>query len=247
VVLGEAFVSTKEAPAIESARQRNPEVADLIEELVGTSWPAFRLLANGSRDRWVDGLDRMTLASGPQARLRSTLLENAVFSFAKAVEGELKDRVFRPAKTALEGRALAAKSRAVALDPRQPEHRFVLFVLGKEKKLMLGEMQQVLAASRKSREGLSEDLRTWLGTRLSGWEELIGILAFIVEARNPAVHEYDVESNAPKSTDTASAHWRSWSDCPAEVSGPSGPRVILTLRRSRPSSSVSAAETKEAP
>lgn len=115
-----------------------------------------------------------------------------------------------PAKVALEAKA-QAKARTGSLDPSQPEHRFVLFVVGKEKKLGLGEMHRVLAATLKSREGVSSDLRVWL-TRIPRWEELVDPLGLIVAARNPAMHaEDDVEKMPIKFTEAASACWTFWS------------------------------------
>jgi tetratricopeptide (TPR) repeat protein len=199
VGLGEVFVATKEAAAErEAALKDSPELATLIGQLVQIYWPTFSRLGDGARGRWLAGLLHMTYTSRLEPRLRQPLLEDAVVAFAKAVEGELKERVFGPSRIALEGQA-QAKARLGNLDRSQPEHRFVLFVIGKEKKLTLGEMQTVLAATRKSQEGLSSEFRAWLMPRVPRWQELVGLLDSIVQARNPAAHGEDgVELSAPQ-------------------------------------------------
>ncbi len=191
LALGDEFVRTKEATAaLDLALKQQPEIADLIAELVGQYWPSFNLLGDKARDAWLTGLLHLTHTARREARLRSPILESAVVSFAKAVEGELRERVFKPAKAAFESLG-QAKARAGSLDRSQPEHRFVLFVIGQQAKLNLGDMQRVLAATRESREGLSSELRAWLSARIPRWKDLVGLLDDIVPARNAGAHAED--------------------------------------------------------
>src|SRR5207249_5393141 len=122
-----------------SALKQHPEIADLLAELVGEYWPSFKLLGDRTRGRWLTALYHVTFTAKLEARLRPPLLEGAIVSFAKAVEGELRERIFKAAKLALASQG-EAKPRKKTLDRSQPADRFVLFVSGRETNLTLGEM-----------------------------------------------------------------------------------------------------------
>jgi tetratricopeptide (TPR) repeat protein len=146
-------------------------------------WPPFPRLAENAKDEWACGIAFIHLSALPE----SIRLRKAAEACARAVEIELRDRIFRPYKKHVNERPSLKLMAEQGLRERT-SGKFCEF-LARDGTVTLGEMARILGRRGGMAEQIFRDFQVWLsGSQrrlMQSLQQLDPILAF----RSPAVHE----------------------------------------------------------
>jgi tetratricopeptide (TPR) repeat protein len=152
-------------------------------------WPPFPGLAENAKDEWACGIAFIYLSALPE----SMRLRKAAESCARAVEIELRDRIFRPYKQHVNERP-SLKSMAEQELRERTSGKFCEFLV-RDGSVTLGEMARILGRRGGVAEPIFRDFQAWLsGSQrrlMQSLQQLDPILAF----RSPAVHEGLTKTN----------------------------------------------------
>jgi len=146
-------------------------------------WPAFSKLGEGAREQWVGGVVLNHLLDLPE----KTRLRMAAEACARAVEIELRDRIFRQYRKHVAERT-ALKS---AVEQGLGDHRASKFreFLVRDGFLSLGEMVWILRKSGGIAEPIFKEFQGWLSRSQRRLMQNLGQLDPVLVFRSPAVHE----------------------------------------------------------
>jgi hypothetical protein len=136
--------------------QMRPELAKGIEGVVSGLWPDFNRLSPEARQYWAFGAYQANFHSEEQQGFWQNKTDAAVASFAKAVEWELKTRLFNKWRDAVRPNILASAAKG-------GDETLILlkFVRNSNPKITLGQMFESLKRSDKSNDPLAFSLRSW--------------------------------------------------------------------------------------
>jgi tetratricopeptide (TPR) repeat protein len=152
-------------------------------------WKPFRKLGETTREQWVSGLVLNHLPDLPE----KTRLRMAAESCARAVEIELRDRVFRRFKEHVVEHA-SVKTKAENGLGYQPSSRLCQFLV-RDGDMTLGEMVKILKICRRDEEPILRDLQNWISRMQGQLTRNLADVERVVAFRNRAIHENRIESN----------------------------------------------------
>jgi tetratricopeptide (TPR) repeat protein len=136
--------------------EQKPEVARGIDGVICGFWPGFGRLHPRTREYWVFGVYQANFHSEPQQGFSQRQAEVAVTFLAKAVEWELKTRLFSNWRDSVRQNA------AFSAVNETPDTAIVVrFVRSPAPKITLGQMFQCLQRSDKSNDPFLSSLRSW--------------------------------------------------------------------------------------
>jgi tetratricopeptide (TPR) repeat protein len=152
-------------------------------------WPPFPTLEESAREEWACGVLFVHLSDLPER----TRLRKAAEACARAVEIELRERIFRKYKVHTSERPSVKSTAEEGLRDRRSAKLCEFLV--RDGKLALGEMSTILRRRGGNVEPVFRDFQNWLSNSqlrlLRNLEKLEPLLVF----RSPAVHEARTETD----------------------------------------------------
>ena len=146
-------------------------------------WSAFSKLGEGAREQWVGGVVLNHLLDLPEkARLRL-----AAEACARAVEIELRDRIFRQYRKHVGERPALKSAAEQGLGDRRAS-KFCEFLV-RDGSLGLGEMVWILRKSGSIAESIFKEFQGWLSRSQRRLMQSLGQLDPVLVFRSPAIHE----------------------------------------------------------
>jgi hypothetical protein len=141
--------------------ESNPEMSHGLQSIMRSQWGRFGLLCEAAQREWIFALYGHHIESQKHTGIGTSMQQWAGVAFAKAVELELRDKVFFPFREfVLKNEAL----RALALGDLAHEEAKELcrFILEKPE-ITLGQMGWAMKVAGRSRSALLKRFGTWLG------------------------------------------------------------------------------------
>ena len=136
--------------------QVKPELARGIESVLCSLWSQFARLSPQGRQYWAFGEYQANFHSEEQQGFWQSKMDAAVASFAKAVEWELKTRLFNEWRN-----SVRANTQLVAMQVTKENSILLKFVRNTNPKITLGQMFESLERASKSTDPLSYSLLSW--------------------------------------------------------------------------------------
>lgn len=136
--------------------QQKPETAKGIESVISAFWPGFSRLHPKTREYWIFGVYQANFHSNEQQGFSQSQAEAAVAFLAKAVEWELKTRLFNKWRDSVRQDASLS-----AVKDTDDTAVLLRFVRSPNPKITLGQMFQCLQRSDKSNDPALSSLRSW--------------------------------------------------------------------------------------
>ena len=160
----------------------HPELSEPIRSILQLQWPAFVRLGPGSATDWLFGCWSLCWLREP-AEFRSNFYKSAAMAFAKAVEAELKGRVFLPFRdTVRKSPEKIALAKAGLSDSK---NQLARFVADEGLVLSLGAMLHELSTRL---PGISSEFRTWMVGKHPDLVRQSPSFKGLREVRNAAAH-----------------------------------------------------------
>lgn len=187
LALGETLPTAKEL--LTELKSRRDVYLPLIS-LLKSYWPTFNALSSEASELWAV-CDWLRHYHDEQARMQGTLRRQAAENAARAVEIELRQRVFEAYRHSLrQSRVSLDETRAAFRDPqRERTHVFCRFLLPEQRgNLALGQMLYVLRESRASHDPVFVAFGQSIISRCPLMHAQVETLSAITEFRNPAIH-----------------------------------------------------------
>ena len=175
------------AALVKTDLSSNPPLNEGLESLVKAHWPSVDDLTPAAREEWICG-SRMLLIPSVQERTNRPMSRAAATQFGKAVELELKSRVFGKFRghVAQSSDLQTLREKRNAWRKDAPFCRFLV----SQKPLTLGEIYSVLKHCGKSDLDMVKKFKDWVQ---ENWPPLLyhknlKELQRILDIRNPATH-----------------------------------------------------------
>lgn len=173
----------REAGLREKLIQAHPVIAQAINSIVAEYWPGFGALGEEARKEFEWGSFLFHYCRHLQKDLESQSLGWSAVAFAKAVEVELKERVFA------RFREHALSHGGKQQQPSQEERVLQDYVSGKPA-LTLGQMKYVLEKGGRAKGGILRALHKWVQDHYPKLTHplLLTKLGYLAELRSTGVH-----------------------------------------------------------
>lgn len=178
LVLGSTQESSKSVDALKGMALWQPAYT-----MLENYWPPFPKLGEVAREQWVSGLVLNHLVDLPER----TRLRMAAEACARAVEIEVRDRIFRQYKLYVSERASLKSAAENGLQDRRVA-KFCEFLI-RDGSLTLGEMVWILRKSGTVHESIFKEFQGWLLRSQRRLMRSLGQLEPVLVFRSPAVHE----------------------------------------------------------
>jgi hypothetical protein len=177
LALGGVATGRADAAKLDALLAGQPDVSLRIRSLLGDYWPTFEKLDVGSRALWEQGMYYLLWGEAPPD-YQAGLLEDAASKFAKVVEKELRDNVFR----ALREEANNAPTLQADLLAHITTKDLKLYFTGERNHLSLGSMAWLI-----HHHGIPQ-ARTFFTKRFPGLLKTKRELERVIAFRNPSFH-----------------------------------------------------------
>jgi tetratricopeptide (TPR) repeat protein len=184
--------------AVKQYLEAHPEVARLLDSLHRFHWPTFANLCEQSREEWCTGMYQLYCDSLRQAEFRPRLFEDAVKHFGKAVELEVRSRVFKKFREEVSTKSGTPVPPQVDLQKYSWLRNLTAFVTSEDVNLNLEKMTAIIKNSKKSSLPLAASFSAWLQQTQSELIKKTYLLEYILGPLGDAKHESMSEEAAKK-------------------------------------------------
>ncbi len=158
-----------------------------LQSTTTSQWPRFRTLLESSRQDWVFGLYAVHFLTQSNGSYAHTYQQQALGVFARVVEIELRECVFKPFRvwSATNKELLGHLTTGSDSGLERELTRFLLT----DSSLTSGQMSHALSMARAARSKLFDQLQTWVRRLSPGLLEQTANIESFTKMRNEAVHE----------------------------------------------------------
>jgi hypothetical protein len=167
--------------------QLKPELARGIESVLCSLWTEFKLLNDQTRQLWAYGVHQANFYSEEQQGFAQSRTDAAVAFFAKAVEWELKTRLFNKW-----GDSVRRNEPPSTTNSSRSETAVLLrFVTSANPKITLGQMYHSLRHADESSDPLLSSLRSWANKNFPNLlrnQEALNALSQLAQLSGDAKH-----------------------------------------------------------
>jgi tetratricopeptide (TPR) repeat protein len=187
LALGGTLQEPKNMEAIAEAFLRaNVQVEHLLDSLHTELWPQYRELGPDARRKWLTAVCVMHYFPPMAPQQRQTLLEESAGAFCKAIEIELRARIFDAYKRETQKNPTLRNHVKESLSSVGAEP-FCKYLLA-QCPLTLGEMVKILSLSRAPCVPVFRDFDAWLTQSFPYVRKTISVFEEIRRIRNLSTH-----------------------------------------------------------